>query len=462
MKEIKTLNDVYEKLKDPEIQLSTKFPYSHKIKTKSRSINLSLGRIWLQLLLPDDFRFVNEPVTKSKMDEIIRELIKNYEPAFASDIVSKIQEEAFKLAAINPRSFRIDGFIPSEAWTAKKEAFVKKADSLSDSDFLKESKKLAEELMKELDDKQIPIQDCLNSGTKGSMSDWQSLLVSRGFVVDLEGNISRIVASENDGKNIEAYYKAGAQGRRNYFVRSTLTSKPGYLARKITMANANIKISAKDCRTRKLLEVFVDAPRANSFVGRYYRADGETKLVESADEIKNKLIKFRSPLFCLQKDGICQTCYGELSSKLDNSNIGILAGGAINNETVNALMKMRHKATQVDLVDVDFTKLKTKFGSKSELINRIFKIEPKSITANEDLMIILDQNDYRDESITDFGEKFVLPGILEVTVGEGEKREILNLPFNFDVNLHKPENYPWLFQPDCVWIGMLQTFSPDI
>lgn len=438
--EINSLDDIYEKLKDPEINLSTKFPYSHKTKTKNRSINLSLGRIWINTLLPDDFRFVNEVVDKSKMNEIIQELVEKYSPDVACDTISNIQQEAFKLSTIDPRSFRIDAFTPSEEWKAKKEEFVKVAKTLSNDEFLKASRKLADELMNELNEKGIPVQDYMNSGTKGSVSDWQSLLVSRGFVIDVEDNVSRIIPSENDGKSIEDYYKTGAQGRRNYFVRSNLTSQPGYLARRITMASANMKVTAKDCKTRKTLDLFIEKNKAANFVGRYYKDGTDIKLITDPKQVANKTIKLRSPLYCIQKDGICEVCYGQLSNKLENKNVGILAGGAINNETINALMKMRHKASQVDFIDVDFTKLKNKFDLPPETLPMILKIDKTEITAKTDLIIRIDKKDYREESFTELGNKFVLPGILEVCIGEGQNMKFFDISLGFDVNLYKPEN----------------------
>jgi len=433
--------DIYTRLKDDkELQISNKISYSHPSKTEGKAKKMSLGRIWFNTLMPDDFRLINEPVTKPVMNKIMGEIIEKYPPDKASDVVSNIQEQAFRMAVFNPKSFDIDTFIPSAEWVKSKEEFTKKADTLSDQEFIKEAAKLTKSLLKEIESKGSGIQDVLNSGTKGGIADWQALMVSRGFVIDVEGNISRITEANNDGYSIESYYKGGAQARSNYYTKSIMTQKPGYLARKITSANANVKLTGTDCKTKKYLEIVVSSDKAEGFMGRYYLKGTKLALVESVDDIIGKRISFRSPMYCKQKDGICPICYGKLSHNLGNKNIGILAGGAVNMEAVNVMMKSRHKATQVEIIDVDFVKMTKHANVDYKTLSRIFNIEKKKILANVDLEIHLNKKDYNDESLVDVGDHFILPGIIDVRIGKGEDVEIFTLPYNFKVNLWKPED----------------------
>ena len=77
-------------------------------------------------------------------------------------------------------------------------------------------------------------------------------------------------------------------------------------------------------------------------------------------------------------------------------------------------MKLRHKSTQVNLVDVDFIKSTKKIENQQDIV-ALFNIEKKRLTAKTDLTIVIDQSNYRDEMLTDLGDKFILPGILDVT-----------------------------------------------
>lgn len=431
--------NLFEKLKDDNIDLSTRMSYTHPKKTKGRSIRTTIGRIIINNLLPENMDFINEAIDKSKLQDIISTLIEKYDSEDAAKIVSELQRVGFKLSSINPKSFNIDAFIPSKEWRKKKQEFKKKADSLADSEFLKEADKLTKLLIKELDDNDIGIQDVINSGSKGGAADWQALLVSRGLVVDINGKISKIVDGTNDGLSIEEFYTQAGQSRRVFYYKSTETAKPGYLARRVTMANAGIKITKKDCKTTNYLELFVTPQKAKTFIGRYYKSRNSLKLVETADEIANKKIQFRSPLYCKTKDGICETCYGILSEKLNNKNIGIIAGGAINMEAVNALMKMKHKSSQVEIIDIDFPKIIQNSNSDIVNIRKLFNISKTELYAKTDLTIVIDKKEYKEEFFTDLGDKFYLPGILDVEFGEAPKLEYLTLPFNFQVNIWKPE-----------------------
>ena len=434
-----TLDNIYELLKDESISVTTKRAFTHK-KTKNKPVLMSLGRIWFNLLLPDDFKLIDEPVGKKYMDNLIQEVIKKYDAEEASDIISHIQNEAFKMTTINPKSFKIEAFIPDDEWEEKRKEFQKEADSLDDSQFLKRAERLTSELMKKLDDENLGIQDVMNSGTKGGVGDWQALMVSRGFVVDMEGKISRITEANNDGYDIESFYKGGAQARRNYYVKSTMTAKPGYLARRVVMSCAHLKLAETDCKTAKTIEVFADKEKASSLIGRYYIKGGKPTLITNIDQILNKKIKLRTPIFCKSKKGICETCYGNLSKQLETKNIGILAGGAVNMEAVNAMMKMRHKSSQVEVVDVDFDKITNESNIDVATLRKYIDVAKTRIFAKRNLTIIIDQKDYDDNTLVDLGNKYLVPGILEVEVTVGDITDYISLPYNFNVDLFKPDS----------------------
>jgi hypothetical protein len=63
---ISTPEDVYNLIKSGK-ELSTKFPYDHSKKTNGKVINLQLGRIWINNLLPDDYPLINEPVDTKRL-----------------------------------------------------------------------------------------------------------------------------------------------------------------------------------------------------------------------------------------------------------------------------------------------------------------------------------------------------------------------------------------------------------
>lgn len=436
------LEEVYEELKKEDVNLNSIYEYTHPVKTKGKSKNLSLGKIWFQTLMPDDFRLVIESVDKGTADDILKEIFEKYGSEAASETLTVIQKEAFKLSSINPRSFRADAFTPSEEWKDAKKEFVEKAKELSDEDFEKEVNKLSSMLMEELRIKGIGITDGEDGDISGKVGSntWKQLMISKGATADIEGKVSRIIEGTSDGYSIENYYTSAAEARRGFYYKSTAVRDPGYLARKVTMGNANLKLTGKDCKTTKYLELYADSQKAKTLVGRYYLKDEKLELIKSSKDILNQRIKLRSPIWCKQKDGICSVCYGQLSEKLDTQNIGILAGGAVNNEAVNAMMKLRHSAKQVDVVDVDFEDYLKKSTIDHFTLSKYLNIGKNEITAKKEVSIYIDRNEYTNKELTELTDRYQLPGIIDVFIGDGEDKEGITLPFNFTINLYKPQN----------------------
>ena len=244
-----TIEQVYEQLEEGKT-LDNKISYTHPFKTDNKSVRMSLGRIWFNQLLPDDYPLVNESVDKNKMDSIIKDMVSKYDTEKVADTISALQEESFKLASFVPSSFQIDALIPPDEWLKEKEEFINKYKNVPTKDiniktFTKEADALSKKLVKHLDTQGFKLQNVLNSGAKGNpIADWKALLVVKGFVLDIEGNIrGPILNGISEGYSTENYYDAASEARRNYYYKSTMTAKPGYLARKVVMSNANILIN---------------------------------------------------------------------------------------------------------------------------------------------------------------------------------------------------------------------------
>ncbi|MFW6247019.1 MAG: hypothetical protein ACOC22_02490 [bacterium] len=436
-----TLDNVYEELKKEEVTPYTVFSYSHPIKTKNKIVNLTLGKIWWNIMLPEDFRLIKKPVDKEVADSLINEIADKYDTKTASETISLIQKEAFKFSSFQPSSFLIDAFIPSDKWKIEKRKFQEEAAELSNEEYEKRKKDLVSKLMDEMNEKGIPIQNGIRGKTgKINTGVWETLQVSKGNTIDIEGNVKRIVKGNADGFDISDYYTGAGEARRGFFYKSTAVQDPGYLARKIVMACSNLELKEKDCKTRKYLNLFVDSQKAKTLHGRYFlNENGELEVIKNPKQIVNKTIKLRSPIWCKTKDGLCETCYGELAKKLETERVGILAGGAVNDEAVNAMMKLRHETEQVKMINVDFQETTKKSTVDHTKLSYYLDIRKHEIIAKQPVSIFIDLRDYKNE-VVDTGEKFQIPGILNITVGEGEDIETITLPYKFTVDLYKPAN----------------------
>lgn len=438
-----TTDGCYELLKKDEINLDTKFSYSHDTKTKGKSKRMSLGRIWFNTILPDDMPLYDEPVNKNKLDDIIQRISEDYEPALSADYVRNIQKHANRMATIEPRTFKIDMFTPSQDWVDKKEEFKSSVENMTIDEYKEKRQVLIDELYKELEDKGIDFTEALEAKSGGKMNkDVLSLLmVSKGVTPDIEGNVFMIPEGISDGYSIENYYHAASEARNGFYVKSIAVRDPGYLARKATMANANIKLSPKDCKTKKYLDLYVTESRASKIVGRYMKSEESNDLVfiKDAEQVINKQIKIRSPLYCKSKDGICPICYGRLAEKLESTNIGIMAAGALNNFAINAMMGLRHSAEKTQMIEVNFPETVKKSAIESSELHHILDIREKEIYAKDDFVIEIDQHEYDDKSLQEYHDRYDLPGLLTIRHGDDDP-VFYSLPFNFNVNLNKPSN----------------------
>lgn len=435
---ISTTEEVYEELKKEGINISTKYSYSHPDKTEGKTKKLSLGRIWFNSILPDDFRLFNEEIDKKKLDEIIKDIGDTYDPETASEYIRNIQKHANHMATFDPRTFNINMFTPSQEWKEEKKKFLEEAEHLSTDEFNQKRKELIVSLKKEMKEADIPFIDALDAKSgKVNEDTWALMQVSKGVTADIEGNVKIIPEAISDGYNIEHYYDAAAEARNGFYVKSTAVQDPGYLSRKVTMANAGTKLDKTDCKSKKYLEVFVDKDRAQNFAGRYMLYEGELVLIEDPENIANQNIKIRSPLYCKSKNGICQICYGKLAEELNTDNIGILAGGAINNSAVNSMMKLRHQSEKIKTVDVNFPEIVRKSTVNINELNHILEIDEKDIYAKDEVIVEIDKHEYDEVSLTEYHDKYKIPGLITLRHGHDEPN-YYSLPFNFEVNLIKP------------------------
>lgn len=342
--ELKTLEDVYEQMVKPEITPASIFSYSHPKRTGGKTVPLSIGRIWFNMLLPDKYpKLIDYAVDKKKAGDILTEIYELLPAEEAAAACTKISKECFKMTCLHPVTFGSEQLIvPDEIKKMKSERITKETKPDEFGTVLKE---IADYYIENhMDD--TSLKDIIKSKATGKLSpmDFAILAIAKGPTMDIEGNISDpIISGLMDGYNGKEYYTAAAEARRAYFIRGTGTAQPGYLARQVVFANANTGTSTKeDCGTTKFFELFVRSSMFSTILGRYYYNERTDKLVLITPEMEKKLVNttilLRSPLYCKAKDGICPTCYGQLSKRLGTKNIGLIAGSVINDAGVEGLI----------------------------------------------------------------------------------------------------------------------------
>lgn len=358
LNEIKTIDDVYSELKNNKVQFSSIYGYASS-KTKNKIVNMQLGRILINLILPADFRLIDEPVTKPVLTAITNELFEKYPSTISAKTLSDLNREMFRCATINPVSFDIESFIVPDFILKKKKEILN--ENLAPDDFMKKVGELGVELIAYYEKASPGFFNIIASKAKVSPQDVALFLISKGPVINIKQELSKpIVNCMNDGFTIDEFYKSAAQARGMYLVRSSGTAAPGALARECTFSMANIQFeSGTDCKTTQYLELLIDDKLIHRLKGRYFWNDktASLELIDKAKDIIGKTIKLRSPIYCKQPNGnICNKCYGELANKLNMTNVGIMCGTVINDLSVSSYMSARHKTSHVNMSPTNFPK----------------------------------------------------------------------------------------------------------
>lgn len=356
-KTITSLEDCYSELENnPDITLQTKYLFKYK----NKSIYTTLGRIWFNLLLPDNYpEFVDRPLNKSDIEKITYKIYELNPADVAADCLSKLQKETFKLSTISPTTFSKDSFVVPKS--IKKEKENKITDKTKIEDFSSITNQIATDFLNNSND--TGLKDLINSKTSSKLNTQAlaSWIVAKGPVMDVENKISKpIKHSLTDGYTPEEYYIAAAEARRGYYIRAVGTSDPGTLARHVVFALSNIKLTNKDCGTKKYIDLMVTNKIFKYLQGRYFineRTNKLERITEDSTHIINTMIKLRSPIYCKDKNGICPICYGKTHDEIGTNKIGLIDGSIINAVGVQGYaMKARHAATSVSLKKCDFLK----------------------------------------------------------------------------------------------------------
>lgn len=349
------LEEIYNLLKTK--RLEDKIFFSHPIKTKNKSIKLSIGRVWFNLLLPESFELIDRPIDKTEINKIIETLYEIYPVHICAETVNLINKESFKLATISPSSFDINSIIIPQFIIDKKNKLLSK--KLEAEDFNKISLQLANEFLEYIKKEYgSGIYDIFKSKVKDE-TNWALLMIAKGSQVDIEGVTSEpILNSLDDGLTLTEFYQSASEARFTQFFKSKGAAEPGYLATKIAFANSNIILQDGDCGTKKYLKLPINKKLLSKLCGRYYlnETTNALEVIMSDTVIKETTILLRSPLYCKNQNGICSVCYGKLGEVLGTKKIGLLTASTVNSQGINKAMKARHETSQVSIKKANFIK----------------------------------------------------------------------------------------------------------
>ena len=320
------------------------------------------GRVLFNLLVPEEVGYVDELLTKKKLQQIIARVYKLAGNAKCAKFLDDIKYLGFQTAFKGGLSMGLaDIKIPVEkeglVQGAKDEVEIIRNNYLmgliTDNErynqvidiWTRVNSQLTDTLMNQLenDDQGFnSIYMMMHSGARGSREQIRQLGGMRGLMAkpqkNLVGSVGAIIENPilsnfKEGLDVIEYFISTHGARKGLADTALKTADAGYLTRRLVDVSQDVVVNEVDCGTLRGIEVTaliendeIVEPLSERAVGRtsvhdVFHPETEALIVagneEITDEIGDQLdaagiesIEIRSVLTCEQKRGVCAKCYG--------------------------------------------------------------------------------------------------------------------------------------------------------
>lgn len=362
---------------------------------KDEVVETTLGRIMFNEVLPEEFEFINETITKKDIGSIIFRILENFDFQTTSKYIDKIKHLGFKYVTKSGYSWGMAD-LPEltekydlVAEGNKKEEEVRQQFEMG---LLTKDEKHSKivEIWTSVKDKVTKLsQGCLDerssvysmimSGSRGSWGQLTQMVGMKGLVSNPSGEIIELPVKSNFKEGFEVLeYFISTHGTRKGLADTALrTANAGYLTRRLVDVAQDVVINDIDCGddvgtfiTKELSEKFGQSV-VERVAGRFTLApivDAKGKELVPANtlvtaEIAAGLeahdldnVHVRSVLSCKLLRGVCQKCYGlDLASNREvklGTAVGIIAAQSIGEPGTQLTMRTFHTGGVASAADI--------------------------------------------------------------------------------------------------------------
>jgi DNA-directed RNA polymerase subunit beta' len=396
-----------------------------KVKSKVRKENGEIvdamvetvaGRVLFNLLVPEEVGFVNELLTKKKLQQIIGHVFKLAGMSRTAKFLDDIKQLGFQMAFRGGLSMGLDNIgIPAD-----KDALIQQAKEEVESVWMNYSmglitdnerynqvidiwtrvnSQITETLMKQLENDQQgfnPIYMMMHSGARGSREQIRQLGGMRGLMAkpqkNLQGSVGEIIENPiisnfKEGLDVIEYFISTHGARKGLADTALKTADAGYLTRRLVDVAQDVIINENDCGTLRGITTTalkdnddIVEPLSERILGRVsvhdiYDPNTNELIVASGQEVNEEIAKriddsgieaveIRSVLTCETKRGCCAKCYGRNLStgRLVGSGeaVGVIAAQSIGEPGTQLTLRTFHVGGTASNIAVDAS-IKAKF-----------------------------------------------------------------------------------------------------
>ncbi len=379
------------------------------------------GRVIFNEVVPQEVGFVDELLTKKKLQTIIAEVFKYAGQAKTAKFLDDIKDLGFQMAYKGGLSMGLgDVKVPAEKKKLVEEA-QKEVDSvwnnymmglITDNErynqvidiWTRTNTMLTNTLMKQLEEDQQgfnSIYMMMHSGARGSREQIRQLGGMRGLMAKPQKNLAGSVGSiiENpilsnfkEGLDVLEYFISTHGARKGLADTALKTADAGYLTRRLVDVAQDLVITEEDCGTLRGLKVTalkdnedIVEPLSERILGRVTVHDIYDPVTdelicaaneEITDEVAKKIeetsieeVEIRSVLTCETKIGGCAKCYGRnlATGKMVQAGeaVGVIAAQSIGEPGTQLTLRTFHVGGTASNIAVD-ANIKAKFAGTVE------------------------------------------------------------------------------------------------
>jgi DNA-directed RNA polymerase subunit beta' len=388
---------------------------------ESKLIDTVAGRIIFNQYVPDEVGFVDELLTKKKLQKIISDVHKICGGAKAAKFLDDIKELGFQMAYKGGLSIGLDDVkIP----TTKENLIVEAKEEvdavwnnyymglITDNErynqvidiWTRINSQLTHTLMKELQEDEggfNSIYMMMHSGARGSREQIRQLGGMRGLMAkpqkSLLGSVGAIIENPilsnfKEGLDVIEYFISTHGARKGLADTALKTADAGYLTRRLVDVAQDVVVNEEDCGTLRGLVVTalkdnedIVEPLSERILGRVmvhdvYHPLTEDLIARSGEEITEEIshriedggiedVEIRSVLTCETKQGICAKCYGRNLSTGQmvqrGEAVGVIAAQSIGEPGTQLTLRTFHVGGTASNIAVE-ARINAKFDGKVE------------------------------------------------------------------------------------------------
>ena len=367
------------------------------------------GRVLFNQTVPEEVGYVNELLTKKKLQKIIQSVVSICGVAKTAQFLDDIKELGFQMAYKGGLSMGLDDIhIPDN-----KEGLVESAKEevdavwqnylmglITDNErynqvidiWTRVNTKLTNGLMEEMEEDRQgfnSIYMMMHSGARGSREQIRQLGGMRGLMAkpqkNLAGSVGAIIENPilsnfKEGLDVLEYFISTHGARKGLADTALKTADAGYLTRRLVDVAQDCVVNEADCGTLRGLTVSalkdnedIVEPLSERILGRVsvhdvYDPITEELIISAGEEFTEKIadhidesaiedVEIRSVLTCESKRGVCGKCYGRNLSTNDmvqkGESVGVIAAQSIGEPGTQLTLRTFHVGGTASNIAVD-------------------------------------------------------------------------------------------------------------